>query len=141
MDILEQLKTSLELEVEVLLGLEEKIEDLDAQRRASSEVVHRLRKAIGALTGQLDEPLPAGETKLGITPDLVSVEGLEEKSAQVPPKAPAEQPPQAGSYYSDPICTGCGSSLYRSNRTLGNGRVVNLWVCSDSGCNNEVLAA
>lgn len=39
-----------------------------------------------------------------------------------------------------PTCNACGSPMYPGTRTLGNGKLVNLLICNDSGCNNEQLS-
>lgn len=36
-----------------------------------------------------------------------------------------------------PTCNACGSPMFPGQRTLGNGKVVNMLICNDSGCNNE----
>jgi hypothetical protein len=38
-----------------------------------------------------------------------------------------------------PFCNACGSRMEPSQRTLQSGKTVNLLICTDSGCNNEVL--
>lgn len=39
-----------------------------------------------------------------------------------------------------PRCSACGSQMFHSTRELKSGKVVNLLVCNDSGCNNETIA-
>ena len=114
MSALQTLKTLLEVEVEKLI--------------AQEDVVESLRRTIWLL--EEGSPKEVRHSVVG---------RLEKESGQVPPRDVAPERPRVEGDSRLP-CNACGGRMEPSQRVLGNGKVVNLLICTDSGCNNEQVS-
>lgn len=139
-DIVEQLTLTLTSEVDILLDIEDEITDLEAKRKASQEVIFRTKRAINALTGTMDRLHPIPEETMGGQESQEPLVQLETKPLPIPSRSESTRVNPSRNV-SGPSCPACGGELEPGSRTLSNGRVVNLLICRDGGCNNEVIAA
>lgn len=137
MSLVEQIEKTLEEELDKLLTLEAQIEALSYQRDESATLVRRHKRALDALTGELEEEVPRVQESVGYQEGRQSMGGFQDQPREVPP------PPQSQKIRaSDGIpCPACGSGMEYGHRELNNGKTVRLLVCRDSGCNNEILAS
>lgn len=107
-DLVQELRKRLEVEVEKLIEQE--------------DIVERLRQAIQVL-----DP--------GENPDVRSkvVAKVEERSDPLPAPTPSPQIHIDNRVH----CNACGGRMEPSFRTLQSGKTVNFLMCTDSSCNNE----
>lgn len=111
-----------------LVGLRKKIVLLDKEIDYLEEVNALLQEDNAALLGSTEAPRAGLRSE-----DSRQVQGLPEPTKNPPPKP---KPKQA----SGPKCNSCGAvgTLFRTSRTLQNGKVVPLAVCD--GCKTEQVA-
>jgi hypothetical protein len=124
LNLLEQLNNEFLKASDELFDLEGRIEILQDQAEDKKQNVQRLAAAIRALTGVPDTGLDRQPTLPEVQPERVPVPAL----------------PMARREPTGPLCNGCGGEMGEGYRVLGNGKQVRLWICNDSGCNNETLA-
>lgn len=139
MEIEKYLKEHIEEHINALVLLDDQISELEAKHSEHKKALRKYEIALHAFTVELEDEDPSPEVRLGDPKGLHSVGSVQEGPQTLPASTPSPKvdPPRRPS---GPACTGCGSELVQGSRSLNNGRVVNLWMCTDSGCNNEVLA-
>lgn len=137
LDFAEQLEKQIVIELDALMDLEELADKYKFKVDEQLEIVWRLRNALNAIQGKLELVVPETikDPESGQS-SLVSVQG---SSGELPPNPPSPQrPPEPPD--TRVLCPACGGRMEPSQRTLQSGKTVNLLMCVDSGCNNEVYA-
>lgn len=115
-NIIKYLDIELQAKITEVLDKTEAKDLLDASLRILEQDIERLKAAFASLSG----PVLPGTTSQSPEPE--------------PTREPAV-PPVSGIQQKQPECQSCGGSMYYQARTLGSGRIINLWVCSE--CSNE----
>lgn len=118
-NIIKYLDIELQAKITEVLDKTEAKDILDASLITLNEDVQRLSSALSSLRGEPKEATPS--------PVL--------DPREVPAVHKHVEPAVVKAAPTQPVCPSCGGSMYYQARTLGSGRVIQLWVCSE--CSNE----
>lgn len=134
-NLLEELQTQLKAQVALYVELDEVANEYKTKAADVLTQVGRLKKALYALTGELEEQEPRAEEAVGLRQSEVPMGGLQSQPREVPPPVVSKRE------YSSSLrpCPACGAGMEPQLRTLKSGKTIQLLVCNDSGCNNEML--
>jgi hypothetical protein len=134
-NLLEQINSELSAALAKVLDLEDQQAAIDVALDEARKEFNRLNRAFKALTGEPEENDGRAQGKFNKDEPQMQLSNVPERQSYAAPVQVQPSPRPLG-----PVCNGCGGEMEPGYRTLGNGKVVNLWMCKDSGCNNETLA-
>lgn len=140
MNLIEELESQIKVLVDEVVILEDSLLELETSIQKKNVQLHKLGLAYNALTGKLGYEDPRTEESVGIPEKQNPLGNVQSQPSPVPARSDSQRL-DLGRPVSGPPCQACGGELERSVRPLANGRVIQLWACKDSGCNNEVIAA
>lgn len=130
-NIINSLSEDLKSRIEAVVQLTEDLEVLKAKLEIAKRDLRRVHIALEALNGsEIPIPLPIQDSPSSTSSDEAEPEPRVPRAEQIPVQAAVvpEDP--------RPICNSCGSGrMNYTSRTLNNGKVVTLWLCSE--CRNE----
>lgn len=133
--IIADLSDDLKARIEAVVQLTENLEDTQNKLELAKRDLKRVQIALEALSGN-EIPIPASADTQ--TSTILYSPGDPSRDAQTVP-VPVPVPVQAPAIPlvdPRPQCNSCGSGrMNYTSRTLNNGKVVQLWLCSE--CRNE----
>ena len=139
-NIIKDLSDDLKARVEAVIQLTEAREELEVKLAEAKRDLKRVHIALEALNGS-PIPIPADtETDPEPHSGAATKEGSYVRPSGpgtfVEPVVPSPIPVPVQATDPRPLCNSCGSGrMNYTSRTLNNGKVVTLWLCSE--CRNE----